>query len=460
MKHTSLSILLLSAVALSGVGCKKAFLNQIPSTALVVPSTLADYQELLNNTQIMQLTPLLGDVSADNYYLVDSFWTSLDVEERNAYIWAPDIFQGQYLDADWDMPYQQVFYANEVLQGLGNITITTANQQQWQSEKGSALFIRAYAFWNLAQVFAPIYDSATAATDMGIPLRLSPAVNTPSVRASVKDTYAQIIGDLRTADSLLPSAVPFEDLNWPSRPSVLAMLARVYLSMREYPLAGQFADSALLLYDSLIDYNTVNTTGLFPFNRLNAETIYQSNILETTQCLAAVAYPDCIIDSALYASYDPHDLRPSIFYQLNANGQPNMQSSYAELVYPFTGLATDELFLIRAECSARAGNTQAALADLNTLLRHRWITGTFQDLTASSAAAALDNILLERRKELPFRGLRWTDLRRLNREGRNITLTRQIYGQAYTLLPNSSLYTLPIPPDVLNDNPGMMQNQR
>lgn len=460
MKHFVLYILLLSIAITTGSGCKKEFLSQQPSTAIVVPSTLSDYQQLLNNTQVMPLTPLLADVSADNYYLVDSFWSGLDVEERNAYNWAPDIFQGQGLDGDWDVPYEQVFYANEVLQGLSDIGITTANRQQWESEKGSALFIRAYAFWNLAQVFAPVYDSVTAGTDLGIPLKLSPIVSTPSVRVSVQATYSQIIADLRQADSLLPSTVPFGNLDWPSRPAVLSMLSRVYLSMRSYAAAGQYADSALQLYDSLIDYNTLNTKTILPFSLLNAETIYQSNILESTQCLAAVVFPDCIIDSTLYSSYAPQDLRQALFYRLNVNGQPNLRGSYADVVYPFTGLATDELYLNRAECYARAGNTQAALSDLNTLLRHRWRTGTFTGITAVTAAAALDSVLTERRKELPFRGLRWTDLRRLNKEGRNITLTRRLYGQTYTLPANSDLYTLPVPPDVIGDNPGMIQNPR
>jgi len=39
----------------------------------------------------------------------------------------------------------------------------------------------------------------------------------------------------------------------------------------------------------------------------------------------------------------------------------------------------------------------------------------------------------------------------LNREGANIVLTRNIGGTIYTLQPtDSNLYTLPIPPDVLN----------
>jgi starch-binding outer membrane protein, SusD/RagB family len=440
--------------------CKKAFLDKLPSSALVVPSTLTDYQNILNNNNVMAGTPVLGDVSADNLALPYSFWQTLDTREYNAYVWAVDIYEGQGLVDDWDVPYQQVFYANVVLQGLTAIPIVSSNRQQWQNEQAEALFFRAYAFFNLTQLFAPPYDSATAATDPGIPLRLTPDVTTPSVRASVQDSYRQILTDLQLASPLLPPAVPYNYRNLPSHPADLALQARVYLSMRNYPLAGLYADSALQLYDSLIDYNTVPTATIFPFSTLNAEVLYQSSIVTYTQCLVALEFPDCLVDSVLYASYSPNDLRQSLFFLLNYNNQPTLNTSYAGSIFPFTGLATDELYLIRAECNARAGQTAAALADLNTLLQHRYATGTFTPVTAPSAPAALDSILIERRKELPFRGVRWPDLRRLNLEGYNLTPVRNLNGTLYSLAPNSNLYTLPIPPDVITDNPGMMQNPR
>jgi hypothetical protein len=68
--------------------------------------------------------------------------------------------------------------------------------------------------------------------------------------------------------------------------------------------------------------------------------------------------------------------------------------------------------------------------------------------------------LLERRKELCFRGLRWQDLRRLNKEPEYAkTLTRKIDGITYTLPPNDPKYVFPIPPNVIALS-GMQQNPR
>jgi hypothetical protein len=87
---------------------------------------------------------------------------------------------------------------------------------------------------------------------------------------------------------------------------------------------------------------------------------------------------------------------------------------------------------------------------LNDLLVKRFKNGTFVPLTALNAIEALDMILAERRKELPFRGLRWSDLRRLNKEGENITIRRMVNGIMYELPPKSKKYVFLLPDNVVN----------
>lgn len=439
-------------------GCSKdSFLDKKPNTQLVVPTTLTDFQTLLDNQIEMQETPELGELSSDNYYLSYNTWQLLTAKSHNAYIWAKDIYGGQGQVPDYNLPYRQVFYANVVLDGLKNIKVDESNRQQWNTIKGSAHFIRAYAFYNLAQLFAPVYEPATAAKDMGISLPLISDVNQVLKRASVQETYDQILSDLHEADSLLPKAVPTQNLNRPSRPAALAMLARVHLSMSDYGQAGAYANSSLQLYNTLIDYYTT-LTNFPPISQINTETLYQSVLYSGSQVMLGGNFRAiCIVDSNLYASYAPGDLRKVIFYKMVSQpGQPSLpypKWSYSGKSYCFSGLAVDEVYLIRAECAARAGNKDAALADLNTLLKHRWDTAasvSFKPITAASAPAALDSILVERRKELAFRGLRWTDIRRLNKEGANITIAHGFYGQpqVYRLPLSSPNYVLPLPPDV------------
>jgi hypothetical protein len=126
----------------------------------------------------------------------------------------------------------------------------------------------------------------------------------------------------------------------------------------------------------------------------------------------------------------------------------------------FTFPAVDELYLIKSECEARLGNVSMAMTDLNTLLVTRWKTGTFIPFTAANADDALPVILTERRKELVMRGVRWTDLRRLNTDARFASTITHVYnGQVYLLPPNDPKYVWPIPDDEILYS-GIPQNVR
>ena len=445
--------------------CKKSdFLDAKPQTSLVIPTTVADYQALLeyDGTQAaaaFNVSPAMGNASVDDYYFPDNVYANLSVFAKNVYTWATDVFSGQGNQKDWNIPYKQIFVANIVLNGLGDIQPGTYFQLDWNATYGNALFSRAFAYWNLAQIFSPAYDSAKAATDLGVPLRFDPDINIVVQRATVQQTYDQIFKDLFSALSLVPIN-NVGHLNRAAKPAIYAFLSRVYLSMRNYNKALLYADSSLQLSNSLIDYNTLNMTVSNPFSvTSNVEVLYQA-------CDAGSNFQasQAIVDSNLYKSYTANDLRSIIFFRSITSGV-TFKYGYAgsTINAPFSGFCTAEMYLTRAECNARAGNTSAAMADLNTLLVTRWkkngTVSAFVPYTANSSAGALSQILTERRKECVFRALRWMDLRRLNKEGYNITPQRLISGQAYTLAPNSNLYIFPIPPDEIALS-GIQQNQR
>jgi len=447
--------------------CHKNFLDAKPSTTLSVPTTLSEFQALLDNNAVFNQVPTLGEASSDDYFFTQNAYQSLDIRQQNAFLWRPDIFEGQGGQLDWNAPYEQVFYANVVLDGLGKKP-ETDSMSKWDALEGAALFARAFAFYNLSQVFAPTYGTVADTAHLGIPLRLHSEIASVSTRSTLPQTYQQIIYDLDSAEMFLPVMLPSKNAarNRPVRVAAQALLARVYLSMRNYPLARAYADSALQFYDSLIDYNKLDTTAAIPVGMLNNETIYQANFLGSNQfsgtlyacAIAGGFFSGTRIDSSLISSYDPNDLRRVVYYHYKPNDSSYLKGSYTGTNYCFGGLATDELYLIRAECAARAGEFGAAMDDVNKLLAARWRSGSFPGYTVSSWQEALDTVLLERRKELAFRGLRWTDLRRLNAEDSNIVLTRNQGGfSGYTLEPRSELYTLPIPPDVINLT-GMTQN--
>lgn len=423
---------------------KKEFLDERPRSDLFVPTTLEDFQALLDNDPVLNITPALGELSADNYYLLQSSWPSLTTKEKNAYTWEKDIFGGEGKVGDWNTPYQQVMYANVILEGLKKLAITNENLNQWNNIKGAALFTRANAFYNLSQVFALPYNEATANTVLGIPLKLTPNVDEKIQRSTLEQTYNQILTDLLEAKTLLPDTISSLRIR-PNKPAAFAQLARVYLSMRQYDKAGANADSSLQMYKLLIDYNARDAASRVPFDKLNVETMYQSKLVDNNVIKGITGYG--LVDTNLYNSYAPNDLRRSLFFYTNPLGKLTFKGSYTGLIWAFTGLATDETYLIRAECKARAGNVTGAMDDMNTLMVQRWKTGTFVPFTATTWQDALNTILIERRKELPYRGVRWTDIRRLNLETPSIRPVRFINNLPYELPVNSSRYALPIPPD-------------
>ncbi len=164
------------------------------------------------------------------------------------------------------------------------------------------------------------------------------------------------------------------------------------------------------------------------------------------------------IDSTLYLKYDNNDLRKGGFFRVNTGYQQFKGSYAASASVLFSGIAVDELYLIRAESSARLNRVADAMADLNLLLKSRWrSTVTFPVISAANQTDALNIILLERRKELLMRGLRWIDIKRLNKEGANIVPQRIINGKTFSLPTDSRFYALPLPDDIIQQA-GIPQN--
>ncbi len=441
--RTILLLIILPLVwALSG--CKKDFLDKKPSKGLLVPTSESDFDALLDNNQIFNIGPELNERASGDLYITNDGWLSLQTpQEQNAYIFADDVYSGQSFINEWNIPYQQVFYANVVLDGLNQLK-TGLNSIEYNRIKGTALFQRAFAFYNLVQLFSKPYNIASSLTDPGIPLRLKSDVNLKSVRGTVNQTYNQILTDLNTARSLLPMNSKFKSR--PSQPAADALLARVYLSMSDYTNAEIFADSCLAHYTKLYDYNTLDSSSYSPFPQVLPDNGDEVIFYARLSGYSFEVNSNTFVDSALYKSYKTNDLRRVIFYTDNGSGMFNYKGTYEGNSYYFGGLATDEIYFIRAECLARKGRADLAMNELNTVLLPKWKTGTFVRFTTSDASVALNLVLQERRKELIARGLRWTDLRRLNNDPNfQVTIKHVINGKAHLLVPGDKHYTFPIP---------------
>jgi len=453
-KSVTLVMLLLLVCSIPAlISCRK-FLDEKPDKKLAVPATTADVQALLDYYNHLVLDPAADEVSADDYYVTTATWQALSKEEdRRLYTWQKDYVFVPSAN-DWFTVYRNIYYYNTVLDHLQKITVTPENEAEWKHVKGQALMLRGRAFLQVINIWALAYDKASANTDLGIPLRLNSDFTEISVRASVQQSFNQIISDLKVSIPLLPARATH--VIRASRSAAFAFLARTYLAMQDYSNAGLYADSCLQLYNNLLDYNSLNAAATYPVPQFNPEMLFYS-----VQLPSILSNSRAKIDSVLYSSYAVNDCRKTVFFKSNGDGTYGFKGSYdgnsgSAL---FTGIATDEVYLIRAECHARAGNKNAALADLNALLVKRYKTGTFIYLTAVDANEALAKILVERRKQLLMRCIRWMDIKRLNKEGAAISCKRLVNNQTYLLLPNDLRFALPIP-EVIIEMTGMQQNPR
>ncbi|MBE8719660.1 RagB/SusD family nutrient uptake outer membrane protein [Sphingobacterium pedocola] len=438
---------------------KEAFLSEKPDKSDVVPTTLAELQAVLDQDRDMNgmgtsgrgPVPNLGEIGADSYYVTDQTFNSVLAKQmQNYYSWSTEPYEGME-EYSWRWPYLSVFYANVVLDKLKATDVSISHTDEYNYLYGSALFYRAHAYYQLAQVFAPPYEAEKAGTLPGIPLRESADFNTPNKWVSLEEVYTVIIDDLKRSVELMGSQVRFPKTR-PSGHAALGLLARVYLTMQDFAQARIFAESALGVGDELLDYNTLNTGLSYTFSTVhlkNPEIIFACNMVGSrgssypTRDFFALVQPD------LLTLYKPGDLRRDAFFKNNSNGTVSYKGSYNGDDYFFTGVATSELYLILAECYARGGLLDESIDLLNRLLEKRWNkTDAFVPLKVATAEEALEMVFEERRKELVFRGLRWTDIRRLNIEGAGIVQSRTINGTKIEILPNDARYVWPLPPEV------------
>lgn len=444
-----LSIFLISLSVLLA-SCQKEFLKERPDKALLVPSTLDDFEAILDNSyRVMNVSPYLMISSADNFYTTDQGLQAYTIFSRNAYLWEKDVFQN--LSAvDWDMPYQQVFYANVVLDGLKDLSVGEEQAERYRLIEARALFYRSIAFYWLVQQFALPYNTANLEMP-GIPLKLSSNVTERVFRAPIKDVYAQIIHDLEYCLLSLPDKVSLKTR--PSKAAALALLARINLIMGKYREVEHYSLETLKITDELLDFNTLNASLAAPLP-MALPTVGQEGNKEVIFYSFPNSYSDIIssvtkLDTNLVASFAVNDLRKKIF----VNEQGNFKGSYSGSLLPFTGIAVDEVYLMLSESKVYNGDIHGALQTINVFRSKRYANDSFKALPLMGPDELLHVILGERRKELLGRSVRWVDLRRLNQQSdRAITLRRMVNGQIIALLPNSARYTFPIPSNELEAN--------
>lgn len=426
----------------------KDYLDMKSSNRLAVPIELNDLQALLDDQETMNnlRTPSISQSACDDSFRPENELNNLTAEARLQYQWKPFFYT---YSNDWSAAYQTVYNANYCLEQLDNIDKEQVDINQWDNVYGAALFYKAYYYLGLMWAFAPPYNPTGSNDEQGIVLRNSSDFNVKSVFSTVDECYTEIITLAEASLSYLPDK-PLVKTR-PSKWAAHALLARTYLSMSLYEEAADHADKSLQYGDELIDFNNpadgIVIDANVPFAKFTKETIFYSEM--TQKFVIHVPANGAVADTVLYRMFEEGDLRKRAYYRDNGDYKRFKGSHSHSNNWIFSGLTTAEMLLIRAEGKARSGDVVGSLADINILLRSRWDnTLVFEEKVVEDEDDMLKLVLDERRKELAMRGIRWSDIKRLNLEGRDIVLQRRLGDELLTLSPNSEAYQLPLPSDL------------
>lgn len=434
-----------------------------------IPTTVSDYETLLNYESVQKVSDTYPAYLTDDVFLPDVAegtatpgLNSVDQSIRNLYLFKKEVFGDAQDDGFWFASYNRIYYYNTVIDNIMNAD--GSDEQQKLSIRAEALISRALEYLYLVNGYAKYYDVRTAESDPGVPLILDEDISKKNlVRASVKDVYAQIQSDLQTALPNLPMQAKGNAFR-ASKAAGYGVLAKMYLYMGNYAEALKAANAVLEMNNSLLDLkkyavvkaqSSIGRTNV-PQDIDNPENIYIKFAPYVYGLSSKVFGSDELI-----SLFSEDDMRLQVYFTKNFRNIPTDKYVWAPYLRANLAVSSPEIYLIAAECEAREGSIERAIALINKLRDNRIKNNT--DIVATDRNDALQKVLEERRRELAMSGMvRYIDLKRLNQESQFAKTVTHVTGEGtFSLEPNSPLYVLPIPAKVMRFNKNsMQQNER
>lgn len=436
------------------------------------------YADWKNSALYSGLLTLLPDIQSDLVYAING--------NTNTYvdIWQWDIKDGnRYVEAVYAALYGVIGDCNFFLDKLPALRESIQDDTELAilvDFEGEVLVSRALAYSELIKLFCKAYEPSKAADELGVVLVEHFNSNEPTVRASLKDSYAFVLKDLEKAEELL---LEEDDLGYNgvyfTLTTAQALHARVALYMQDWENAEKYASTVLAKTDKyeLSNARSVyDAAGITYFDYLwqydsGFEVIWKvgftttsfggtlgSPFLHLTTDYAHY-YPDFVPAANVLALYDSSDLRYDAYFAEVTTGHSHgltwpvlvkyfgnrnfISSSYLyELQMP-KPFRLAEQYLIRAEAYCQMGKFHQAGQDLSTLRRYRYAVGGSISVNEENW---LQTIADERVRELYMEGFRLQDLKRwhmgFERKSQSESLSE---GSSLKVEADNPLFVWPIP---------------
>jgi len=444
----------LLAIALTS--CSKDFLTVVPETALSSATffkTEADFQQAVNGAYVPlrqmynERAWVLEEMHSDNtYYARNTLYGAVDPTENVADFAVPTaggVTANDNVLVQYRLNYVIIARANQILALIDAPGITFSTPANKDNLKGQAMFLRAFAYFDLIRLFGKVplhLVPITGREDAALPL------------STADQVYAQIEKDALAASTALPNKAT-QEAGRATSGAAKTLLANLYITQKKWAQAEAVLkpvitnDGYILMPDyndafSFTSTNKNNKESIFEIQYMegsagyNGNQIYRflpspistteiapivgtSNPQPTSQESNNIPTPDLI------AAYEPGDKRKDISIGTIVLGG----SLRADKTYPYikkyarthslnnnTGqnwpvYRYAEVLLFMAESLNEQAKTGEAATYLNQVRTRAGLAAT----TASSQADMREAIFKERRVELAFENKRWFDLTRTGR---------------------------------------------
>lgn len=467
--------LYLGAVLLLCLAGCDSFLYQEPTTEISRDEALSDIESVesslfgaynltmrRDNTYRSFLT-YYADLTGGNATINPALSTEAETALRR--IERFDGLSDLTVDAYGDL-YEVLYAVNNVVNAVPEVPDGTRAEKD--RILGQALGLRALLHFDLVRLYAQPYPFTDDASHVGIVvLTESPRPVQELPRTSVQDAYEQIIDDLERAIDLLEDE-PFDPV-FVNATNARALLARVHLYQGEWAkvvtLCNEVIDSGateLAPSDEMLEMWDNDYTRAEFLLRLDGSANATYTLASEWGNQSSTSGPTLTATSDILDLYADGDVRGLGDDRLIQTVEDDGTTLYATQKYPVptsqepndvSVLRMAEVYLNRAEAYANLNRDDPARDDLN---RIRQRANPSAEPVTASGPELLDQILLERRKELAFEGHLLFDRTR-NEDG----VSRQYCAgdpSCSVSFPNPR-FVLPIPLDALNANDALTQNE-
>ena len=340
----------------------------------------------------------------------------------------------------WYLIYKTIDNCNTAISIKGD-------SEELRQVQGQALALRAFCYLHLVQHYQFTYLKDKDAPC--VPIYTEPSNNetVPKGKSTVAQVYQRIFDDLNLAQDYLKNYVRSGD-NQKFKPNVAVvngLLARAYL------LTGQWEEAAKAAESAREGYSLMTTTAEYEgFNNIsNKEWIWGFPQIPSQSDASYNFYYLDVVEPDSYNSFmaDPHfkdtftegDIRLELFQWMREGylGYRKFRIR-SDQTGDIVIMRSAEMYLIAAEALARKGQLGEAVKPLNTLRNARGLAD--YDLTGKNQEQVIDEILMERRRELWGEGFGITDVLRTQRSVVRVALTEDEAAKEYDCWQQNGTY--------------------